>query len=407
MSKIVIYSVLFFACNLMGQNVFINEIRSNDASTDDGEFIEIIGPAGAEVSGWSLTHYNGTGATIVFSFTFPESTFIPTDDFIGTGSDPVGFLVVKNVGHTVPNADFDWGNVGLQNGPDGVLLTDRTGTPVQALAWNGLGDLATHDLPWREIGSDSNDDRSLCAPDDVRESSAQPWVLANPTPGNVNNNQSLADMSLPVQLTSFTAQAGDGYVGLSWITAAEVNNMGFILERCEDGDSSFSEIASYLSTPALTGQGNTSRETRYAYRDETVFNGITYLYQLVDVDMDGIRTTHPSVSATPNAVRIDRDKKIGPEIPEDFRLMQNYPNPFNPSTRIRFQLPRDDLISIRIYNLTGQLITSIFQGELTAGSYELEWTARNSRGITLPAGVYFLLFNSTHFYAARRMVLAP
>ena len=405
MSRIILYSWLLFAGTALSQGVFFNEIRANDAGTDDAEFIELIGPAGTDISGWILTHFNGTGTTMVFTFTFPENTIFPDDGVIGSDNKPIGFIVLKNGNHIVANADFDWGISGLQNGPDGLLLTDSLGVRIQALTWNGTGDLSGGIPPWRNIGSDANDDRSLSAPDDVTESSALPWALIDPTPGALNGNQNSGDISLPVQLTSFTARAGDAQVTLAWVTAAEVNNLGFILERCEQTDSSYVEIASYLNCPELAGQGNSSHEKKYLYIDETVFNGHTYLYRLSDVDVDGIRTPHPPVSAQPNAVRIEQKDRKHSNLPDEYRLLQNYPNPFNPATRIRFQIPRDDLISLIVYNLTGQAVATVFHGELSAGTYELEWAAHTQNGRNVPAGIYFYVFSSDHYYAARKMVL--
>ena len=67
------------------------------------------------------------------------------------------------------------------------------------------------------------------------------------TPGELNTNQLGGDISLPVQLSSFTAIGKDNEVILKWKTESEVNNLGFIIERCVESDSNFLEIAHYLS----------------------------------------------------------------------------------------------------------------------------------------------------------------
>jgi hypothetical protein len=99
---------------------------------------------------------------------------------------------------------------------------------------------------------------------------------------------------------------------------------------------------------------------------------------------------------------------INTEIPNEFKLEQNYPNPFNPTTKIRFQIPllrgvsegRGVLSSIKIYNSLGMEITSLFNQQLSPGTYEIEWNSRNN-----PSGVYLCKLNSGNFTETKRMVL--
>ncbi len=390
--------------NCAAQKVFLNEIRANDASTDDAEFIELIGPAGADISGWSVSHINGSGGSVIFSFIFPANTLFPDDGITDSGGNPIGFLVLKNSAHTVSSSDFDWGPVGLQNGPDGILLEDADGNRIQALTYNGLGDLTGGIPPWRNIGSDANDDRSLSAPDDVTELSALAWSLEVATPGELNSNQITGDISLPVQLSAFNAIAGDNQVILRWQTEAEVNNLGFIIERAMATDSVFSELANYLSCEELNGQGNSSTTTKYSYKDITVFNGHKYLYRLSDVDVNGNVTVHKTIAVIPRASKIELREVNEGGLPLHYELMQNYPNPFNPNTRIRFSLPKSDEIRLSIYNITGAKIITLYNGFLHAGFYELEWTGLNDFGKDVVPGIYFYTLNSRNFYATRRMV---
>ena len=63
------------------------------------------------------------------------------------------------------------------------------------------------------------------------------------------------------------------------------------------------------------------------------------------------------------------------EVPEDFTLKQNYPNPFNPSTQIRFELPEDAEVSLRVYNSVGQEVATLIDETRSAGSYEVTFNA--------------------------------
>ncbi|MBN2088859.1 T9SS type A sorting domain-containing protein [candidate division KSB1 bacterium] len=75
-------------------------------------------------------------------------------------------------------------------------------------------------------------------------------------------------------------------------------------------------------------------------------------------------------------------------LPTSFALDQNYPNPFNPETNIRFQLPENADISLQIYNLQGQAIRTIYNGNLSAGYHTYRWDAKDDIGVPVAGGIY-------------------
>ena len=91
---------------------------------------------------------------------------------------------------------------------------------------------------------------------------------------------------------------------------------------------------------------------------------------------------------------------IAEGVPEQFALEQNYPNPFNPSTSITYQVSKAGLVTIKVYNLLGQEVTSLVNEEKVPGTYRVTW---NAEGI--PSGVYFYTMNSSSFAATRQMIL--
>jgi len=77
-------------------------------------------------------------------------------------------------------------------------------------------------------------------------------------------------------------------------------------------------------------------------------------------------------------------KQISSEVPAKFVLNQNYPNPFNPVTNIKFQIPKNGFVEIKIYDVLGRLVNTLVNKELTVGTYETNWNAGS-----FSSGVYF------------------
>ena len=76
-------------------------------------------------------------------------------------------------------------------------------------------------------------------------------------------------------------------------------------------------------------------------------------------------------------------------IPETYVLSQNYPNPFNPATIIRYGLPVQSSVSLKIYNILGQEVVTLADDVKTAGYYDVHWNGRNQYGSPVASGVYF------------------
>ncbi len=187
------------------------------------------------------------------------------------------------------------------------------------------------------------------------------------------------DDYLPVELSSFTAIPAAQTIELQWITASELNNDYFELLR--DG----------VTLTQINSQGDGATGHTYTYRDDRVSAGVAYDYTLISVSLNGMRQEIGTVSATPSANSFAA---------ADYALYQNYPNPFNPMTTIAFDLKEAGLVSLKIYNPNGQLITTLMNGMMEAGSKTVQFNGAN-----LPSGVYWYLLEVNGFSAARKMVL--
>ena len=87
-------------------------------------------------------------------------------------------------------------------------------------------------------------------------------------------------------------------------------------------------------------------------------------------------------------------------IPKKFELSQNYPNPFNPVTTIKYGLPVDSYVELRIFNLLGEEVARMVNQNQPAGFHEILWDASD-----VASGIYLYRIQSGDFVQTRKMVL--
>jgi len=130
-----------------------------------------------------------------------------------------------------------------------------------------------------------------------------------------------------------------------------------------------------------------------------------YRYALFEIEkswmsMDGTNYNgFKWVGFTPNINSVGV-KVLSYEIPANFKLEQNYPNPFNPSTMIRYHLPKNANVTLKIYDRLGREVETLFNGKQGAGIYEIDW---NASGYS--SGVYYCRMVSEGFSSTRQIVL--
>ncbi len=92
-------------------------------------------------------------------------------------------------------------------------------------------------------------------------------------------------------------------------------------------------------------------------------------------------------------------------LPEAYALEQNYPNPFNPETRIRYAIPEQGHVTLKIYRINGQLVRTLQDADQSPGRYERIWDGNNEFGNKEGSGVYFYRLQSNNFTQVRKMIL--
>lgn len=203
-----------------------NEVEPDDLNSDDREFVELIAPAGFNLAGYRLVHHNGASNSdsIVWSSVLPAFV-MPDDGVLDVAGSPLGFCVLTtNASATVTNADLKVLPAPLQNGPgDGLILYDPASNIVDAIAWDGAGDLPVDDPGTVTTNGDPTADRflhvlpadgngtdqTLQAPNDVLGDPGLGWVRAGATPGALNARQTSGWIRL--QVVVIGDQDGDAF----------------------------------------------------------------------------------------------------------------------------------------------------------------------------------------------------
>ncbi len=185
---------------------------------------------------------------------------------------------------------------------------------------------------------------------------------------------------VPVELTSFAGTFLNGKVILKWKTASELNNLGFGIER-KFNESGWDNIG------FVKGKGTTTERNIYEFTDfisSVPASGI--YYRLKQTDLDGTYKYSEELKISVEQVR--------------FGLSQNYPNPFNPTTTISFQLPSPIFVSLKVYDVLGNEITTLVNEVKSAGIHNINFNAKD-----LSSGIYFCKIKSGNNISVKKMVL--
>lgn len=192
---------------------------------------------------------------------------------------------------------------------------------------------------------------------------------------------------IPVELVSFNALVRGNDIELKWITASEINNKGFEIEKCLTQTPSKGEgFIDWISLGFVKGNGTSTEMNRYEFVDQNLEPG-KYSYRLKQIDYDGNFSFSNIVEAEIFA-------------PDEFSLEQNYPNPFNPATVISWQSPVGSHQTLRIYDVLGNEVETLVDEYRQAGRFKVEFYASN-----LADGVYIYKLTVGNYTATRKMIL--
>ena len=202
--------------------------------------------------------------------------------------------------------------------------------------------------------------------------------------------------TLPVELSSFTAQSNNGKIQLNWSTVTESNNAGWEVEvalRQAQGDNSNTQnghaepVEAWTKIAFIPGKGTTTESHSYQFQVESSkFQDPSLEFRLKQIDLDGKFTYS-------NILKID-------VTPNSFGLSQNYPNPFNPNTVISYKLQVQSDVRLVVFDLLGREVVTLVNEKKEAGSYTATFNGAN-----LTSGVYFYKLSAGNFSEIKKMTL--
>ncbi len=211
--------------------------------------------------------------------------------------------------------------------------------------------------------------------------------------GKICGNPEKDDQSLPVEFASFEAVVNNGSVKLTWETASETNNAGFNVYRSVNAEEGFHRINPELIKGAISSTTN----NKYSFIDTGIEPNVKYSYMIEDVATDGATAKHEPIEA------VYKSEKI---VVDNFKLHKCYPNPFNPSTNINFSIPQKGKVKIVVYDIKGQLITTLINRNYSEGQYSVKWNGTDSNNNNVSAGVYFYRMETDNGYSyTEKMIL--
>jgi V8-like Glu-specific endopeptidase len=347
----------------------------------------------SEISNWTITNNGGNCDWTVFVPPYPNSYTLPitssgqvfatdSDDCgMGTTLESTATLNFVTDASEVPGYnivfvewDNDWRIFDAEDEAHVEYSLDGGNTWSTLVSWIGGEQRNTHEVHIVPNAGLQPDIR-------FRFRSVQPgwdWWWA------VDNFAVYLTNPIPVELNSFDATLKENNVILSWATATETNNMGFEVQRSIKG-TDYSKIA------FIEGHGTVIEKQKYSYSDKNLEVG-NYSYRLKQIDFDG-------TSELSSVIEVEI---LAPKV---YSLEQNYPNPFNPSTKIKFSLASDSKLTLTVFDVLGQEVVKLVDGNLPAGAHDIDFNATK-----IHSGVYIYRIDATgidgtNFTSVMKMIL--
>ena len=378
-----------FAIAVSGTNVYIggNFVVLGDGTTSakhiakwDGSSWATLtsgGSNGVDNDVWTIS-VSGTDVYVGGSFTVLGDAVTVANHIAkwdGSSWSTLGSGATNGIGGLVTSTSI--------NGTDlyagGYFTFLGNGTSANYLAkWNGTN--------WSAVGNGSSDvinTLKVSTTEGTMYLGGAFTTLNSSVSANYIGTFTDSDNPLPVELTSFYAEAKTSTVDLKWTTATEVNNYGFEIERATASEG---KLVKWEKIGIVNGAGNSNSPRDYSFRDvEPARAKSSYRLKMVDID---------------GTYEYSKVIEVNTHLPSKFSLSQNYPNPFNPNTTIRYQLPQNSFVTVKVFDVLGKEVEILVNEEKDAGNYEVNFDASK-----LASGIYLYKMQTENFTEIRKLLL--
>lgn len=198
-----------------------------------------------------------------------------------------------------------------------------------------------------------------------------------------------------VVFASLSAAPLDSCIKVDWSTGRQFANFGFKVWRSEYPDSGYSMVSETFDTVRLD-----SSLLTYAFHDSSIAPYTKYYYK---VQAKALNDT--SFWIGPDSATGVEGGPASRGVPLVFGMGRIAPNPFTAGTEIRFRLSEPGRTSLKIYNISGQMVRSLVDGERRAGEYRTTWDGRNDMRQRVAAGIYYARLDCGGRLAVGKMTL--
>ena len=215
-------------------------------------------------------------------------------------------------------------------------------------------------------------------------------------------NWTFTDGGRELELSYFNLVYQETGVMLSWETEPEVNQYKFFIERMQDTISCGGlDLTDWYSWEwELVDSVEFSVNDSYTYLDSSFCPSTVEVYYRLKQVGDNIETKYSQLRNVQIEPVTGIDDPDGNEIPTGYSLLQNYPNPFNPTTIVKYNIVKNENVSLKVYDVLGREVKILVNEMQLPGKYEVEMN-----GSGLSSGVYIYRLQAGDFISSRKMVL--
>ena len=187
---------------------------------------------------------------------------------------------------------------------------------------------------------------------------------------------------------SFEACVGGRAEESDWII--DVNDSGLVVG-----------LAHGIGNPIPAGEGLLTQVT---WNGEN-FPQLSGFLSITDVEVSGYFGTEMSSEiGSPLSIESQLQANDNTHIPDSFKVYPAFPNPFNPVTTIHYDILKDQIVEITIYDMMGRVVKNLFQGRKTTGYHSITWDSNNNQGNPVSSGIYFYIIGSDRWDKTEKII---